>query len=430
MIKMRRKFSIMNKYFKKTISLFVFFALIAPLCFFAVFALQDVSVFSDVSRGDWYYVYVKRLYESGVVKGVTNNSYAPESEVKTSELAALIARYLGLEYTAEKSRDFLIRNSVEGSNLWYSGYIQLMCDLGIFEIAEIADYGIKLLGGGLAGAAISPEAAAALENPIKRRDVAKYIAKSFEIKKGRTKTNFLKSEISPNGNEFITGGGYDREILDQIKSMISDYSDIPEQYGEYFLKCYYNGIIRGDEKGRVSPGSNLKRSELAKIIASVLYFDLRGSDLRKLPAECFISQLDYYISPADNSPALKTIKAERILSEQAKNIRIENFADSVSVIVEQKNIIPAGYLNEIYIYICQNGDYALLGKLNCASNPDEYFPREAAFSFPKTNEAGPDLGFVYLILRDLTKNGEIAGALSYEVGVNGNLKNVSAYNLP
>jgi hypothetical protein len=329
---------------------------------------------------------------------------------------------------AEKSRDFLARNKVEGAGLWYSGYIQLMCDLGIFGGEELDFYGIKLMGGG--GAAISESAALAIEAPIKRMDAAKFIAKSFEIKKGRTRTNFLKSEIGGNGNEFINGGGYDREILGQIKTAIADYSEIPDPYREYFQKCFYNGIIRGDEKGKVSPTSTLKRGELAKIIASVLYFELRGSDLRELPEECAIGQGDYFLSPADGAPVLKQEKAERILAEQAKSISAENLKDSVSISVSQKNIIPAGYLAETYIYAYESGTPAMVGALNCASNADAYYPKEASFQIPKTGASGASLGFVYLVLRDLKRRGEVAGALMYEIGASGNLKNISARELP
>ena len=404
--------------------------LLSQLCFYATAAPQkSVNDFKDISEGDWYFEYVKILYEQGIISGVSEDLYAPAADVKTSELTALIARYLGLEYMAERSRDFLIRNKVEGADLWYSGYIQLMCDLGIFGDSELEAYGIKLSGGdGLGGAAISASAKAALEAPIKRMDVAKFTAKSFEIKKGRTKTNFLKSEIGGNGNEFINGGGYDREILEQIKGKISDYSDIPEKYSEYFLKCYYNGIIRGDERGAVRPKNNLTRGELAKIIASVLYFEFRAPDLRALPADCIINQSDYFISPTDGSQTLKQKKAEQILYEQAKNIRTENLKDSIHVVLEPKNIIPAGYLSEIYIY-AYNGDATdEIGRQNCATNSDEYFPRVANFEI-KANRSG-NLGCVYLLLRDLTKNGEIAGLLIYEIESNGNLKNISAYDLP
>ena len=270
----------------------------------------------------------------------------------------------------------------------------------------------------------------AIEAPVKRMDVAKFVAKSFEIKKGRTRTNFLKSEIGGNGNEFINGGGYDREILGQIKEMISDYSDIPESYREYFQKCYYNGIIRGDEKGRVSPKSNVKRGELAKIIASVLHFELRDGELRELPEACAIGQNDFFVSPADGSHMLKMEKAEQILAEQAKNIKLEILQNSAKLAVVQKNIIPAGYLGEIYVYAFKNGSPEEIGRLNCATNPDEYFPRETTFEIPKTAGSGENLGYVYLILRDLSRSGEVAGALLYDIGANGNLGGVSAQYAP
>jgi len=411
--------------------LFAAAALVCLICLCGAAAPgRDVGNLGDISLGDWYYPYVKILYEEGIINGVTETSFDPEGDVRASELAALIARYLGLEYLAGRSRDFLLRNNVEGARLWYSGYVQLMCDLGIFGEPELEGYGIKLAGGGSGGAAISAAAAAALEAPAKRMEAAKFIAKSFEIKRGRTKTNFLKSEIGGNGNEFITGGGYDRGILERIKGEIADYADIPAQYREYFLKCHYNGIIRGDGNGRVLPHGNLKRGELAKIIAAVLHFELRAPDLRELPAACAIGEDDFFASPADGSPTLKKAKAEQILSEQAKNIKAEDLGNEVNVSVEQKNIIPAGYIGEIYVYAYVGGAPAEVGSLNCASNPDEYFPRAAHFAISKTDAGGPNVGFVYLVLRDLGRGGEVAGALALEIGREGNLKSVSAYDLP
>jgi|GEM_PF-1272573 len=424
---------------KKITVLFVIVIFIIQFCFCAFMTVtaaapqvRNINNFRDVSQNDWYYAYVKRLYEDEIINGMTENSYAPGSEVKTSEVAALITRYLGLEYIAEKNREILIGKKVEGASLWYSGYIQLLYDTGIFGESEIIDYGISITNAG--NTAISEDASEFINSPIKRMDIVKFIAKSFEIKKGGTQTNRLKSEISGNGNEFINGGGYDPEILENIQEMISDYDDIPEEYGEYFLKCYYNGIVRGNELGEVLPYNNLKRSELAKIIATVLYFDLRESDLRDLPAACVINQNDYNISSVDGSPLLKKEKAVQILKEQAKNIKTVEIKDtnSIRVIIEQQNIIPKGFLNEIYVYRYDNGAALEIGRVNCAVNTDEYFPKQYGFNVAKTNikSSNDFAGYVYIVLRDLNRGGEIAGAVMLSIDAQGNLKDTPVYNLP
>ena len=417
---------------KKIVSLLLTAVLAVQCCLLASAAAQpdrNVNKLRDVSENDWYYVYVKRLYEDGIINGVTDTSYSPDSEVKTSEIAALITRYSGNERTAENCAAYLTRKNIEGANLWYAGYIQLMCDMGIFDSADIERYGIVLTESG--GAAISKSSAALIDSPVRRMDVVKFIAKSFEIKKGRTETNRLKSEISGNGNEFINGGGYDDETLEKIKGMIADYEDIRYEYRTFFLKCYYNGIIRGDENGNVLPRNNLRRSELAKIIATVIYYDMRENDIRDLPEACVITSGDYYISPTDGGKVLKKEKAEKILRERAKNIKTDNSGNYIKINIYQNNIIPAGYLSEIYIYRYDGGATHEEGKLNCSTNVNEYFPKNDSFSISKENKPANDIiGYAYLILRDLNRNGEIAGAVMYNIDFNGNLKDASVYYLP
>ncbi|MCL2159228.1 MAG: S-layer homology domain-containing protein [Oscillospiraceae bacterium] len=421
----------MKKYPKTFAALVLAAALLAQVCVFADAPARNANNLRDISQGDWYYPYVARLYADGVINGVSESAFAPNAEVKTSELSALIARYLGLEYMAEKSRDFLIRNGREGAELWYSGYIQLMCDLGIFGEAEQKEYAIAFPHGAAGGVAISELSAGRIDSPVLRMDVAKFIAKSFEIEKGRTKTNFLKSEIGGNGNEFISGGGYDMQTLAQLEERISDWADIPEGYGECFLKCYYNGIIRGNERGEVLAQSRLKRSELARIIASVLYFELRGDDIRELPEACAINIGDFAISPADGSRVLKGAKAVLILGEQAENIKTEADKETLRVDITQENIIPAGYLCEIYLSVYENGNLIEIGRQTCATNKDEYFPKQGSWQISLAGKpVGEAVGQIYMVLRDLCRGGEVAGAVSYQIGTEGGLKYISAYNLP
>jgi hypothetical protein len=419
---------------KKIIMLFFAVILIFQFCLCAAAASQptrNINNFKDVSQNDWFYVFVKRLYEEEIINGMSVNSYAPNAEVKTSEAAALIARYLGIEHMAEKCRNFLLKNNVEGAGLWYSGYIQLLCDTGIFGESEIEQYGLNLMDSG--GAIISKNAAAIIDSPIKRMDIVKFIAKSFELKTGVTKTNrLLKSEISGTGNEFINGGGYDYESLDKIKYLISDYDNIPDEYKDYFLKCYYNGIIRGNEKSEVLPYNNLRRSELAKIIATVMYFDLRGSEIRDIPASCIINANDYAVSSANGSVFLKKEKAEQIIKEQLKNIKVVNLIESINVNISQTNIVPAGYLNEIYVYRYENNAMIEVGRVNSNTNSNEYFPKEVNFYVSKYSINSPNdfAGCIYMILRDLNRGGEVAGAVMYNIDSNGNLKDTPVYNLP
>jgi len=416
---------------KKTTALLTAAAMIVQLFVFTapVFALpvKNISNLRDVSQNHWFYNYVKRLYENGIIQGISENSYAPDAEVKTSEAAAMIIRYLGNEHLAEKSRAVKQKNKIEGADLWYSGYIQIMCDMGIFTSYDIESYGLVLAPSG--SASIPKAAAKAIEAPIKRMDIIKYIARSFEIGAGKIKANNpVKREIGGRGYEFINGGGYDEKIFEKIVPMIFDYENIPDEYVPYFLKCYYNGIIRGNEKGEVLPYDNLKRSELAKIIAAVTYFDLRGYDMREIPGVCVVNDSDYALSPAGGSKFLKTEKANSIISEQIKYAAVSVNETSVNITVTRNGIIPAGFYFEAYIYRYDKNESVEIGRLNGSTDTNPYFPKENAFTFLKT---GRDvLGCIYCVLRDLKTNGDIAGAVIFEIGSSGTLTEKSAYYLP
>ena len=49
--------------------------------------------FSDVSPSAWYASYVQWAYEKGIVKGISDTSFAPESNITREQMAAMICRY-------------------------------------------------------------------------------------------------------------------------------------------------------------------------------------------------------------------------------------------------------------------------------------------------------------------------------------------------
>jgi len=427
MIKYKRKRNIKIK--------LIAIIMIIQICLFALPQVnankaRNVSDFRDVSPDHWFYGSVKRLYEGGIINGVSENLFAPDAEVKTTEVAALITRYLGNSYLAERSRNAKISNNIEGADLWYSGYIQIMIDMGIFDSDDIERYGLRLADTG--SAHISQSAANALEAPVKRMDMVKFVARSFEIAWWRLRSNnILKSDISGSGHEFITGGGYDNATLDSIIPMIHDYEKIPENYRRYFLKCYYNGLVRGNWRGEVFPHDNLRRSEFSRIIAAVIYFDMRSADIRDLAPLTTVTASDYVTSSVNGSRLLKKEKAEQILREQAKFTVISESGDHVNIKIVQQNIIPAGFLAEAYVYMyAEGGNVWEVGRVNGATDTSPYFPKEDSFTISKSGRPGNEnVGYVYFLLRDLQRGGEIAGAVMFNITANGSMRDMSVYYL-
>ena len=50
--------------------------------------------FTDVKESDWFYPYVKKLYEKGLIKGVTSTTIAPNKTMTRAEVFALLCRAL------------------------------------------------------------------------------------------------------------------------------------------------------------------------------------------------------------------------------------------------------------------------------------------------------------------------------------------------
>ena len=142
-----------------------------------------------------------------------------------------------------------------------------------------------------------------------------------------------------------------------------------------------------------------------------------------MPEVSIIRDEDFVFSSTDGSRILRCERAQQILREQARGISASVAADgNINIRIEELNIIPAGFLGEIYIYRFFGGIASEVGRVTGESNTNRYFPREHNFVMT----AGPNpVGYVYLILRDLTRRGEVAGALVIHINSDGSLREIS-----
>ena len=58
----------------------------------AQLAKASAKAFTDVAADSWYYPYVTGLTESGVIKGITDTSFAPNGTITVAEAAAVNTR--------------------------------------------------------------------------------------------------------------------------------------------------------------------------------------------------------------------------------------------------------------------------------------------------------------------------------------------------
>ena len=62
--------------------------------------------FSDVNVGDWFNNAISTCANAGIVDGYADGTFLPNQAVTRAEFAAIVARFLGDEYTGEGIEDF------------------------------------------------------------------------------------------------------------------------------------------------------------------------------------------------------------------------------------------------------------------------------------------------------------------------------------
>ncbi len=206
---------------KKVLSLILALAMvisIAPLTFaadakglenFKKVNTYENGKFSDISSGDWYYGNVVSAYETGLVKGSSENSFNPKGNITVAETIALASRLHN------------IYNGGNGEftqgNPWYQVYV---------------DY--------------------ATENKILRE---KY--KDYNVKISRANFAFILVNALPS------------DAFDAINDVPDGtLPDVPDNYKAGAIYTLYRaGVLTGnDEFGTFKPDSTITRAEVAAII--------------------------------------------------------------------------------------------------------------------------------------------------------------------
>lgn len=301
-----------------------------------------VKAFADVAADSWYYPYVSRLTETGVIKGITETSFAPNGTFTVAEAAAVITRYLGLDEQAENRKNAMEVLGVAGADKWYAGYVQLLYEAGVIDVTA---YGCSVMG-----RHISIDTPELLEKPVKRYEFAAFVTRSFELDGTE-----IRSTVGEGlGHEFIYSGTYDESMLEKYIPYIADYEAIPASYNYYVLKAYYNGIFNGDDAGNFNPTNNLTRAEMAKVTAVIIDNSLRTRidvnasrpempdmpDSASLPADSFLI--------IDGKLILKPSYTDALFAAEAMNLGTfyENNLPVVSY--TRQSAPPSGYAFRVY----------------------------------------------------------------------------------
>ena len=172
--------------------------------------------FTDVPSNHWAHASVVEMAEKGVVAGVGNNLFAPDTTVSYAQFATMIVR------------SFYNDQIGDAGEKWYSPYMTAAEKAGILD-------GTKVLGtDSLAEDGICRyEMAQVMYNVMKAKDVA-------------------VSSLSDT-------------------SKVSDWSTIPANYKDAVSVCYNMGMLSGvDSKGTFSGTTMMTRAQAAVVMSRLL----------------------------------------------------------------------------------------------------------------------------------------------------------------
>jgi len=177
--------------------------------------------FNDVPAGEWYYNDVKAAYESGLINGATESTFAPDNDLTYAEAIKLAACMHQLYTTGSVT----LKN---GSAVWYQSYVDYAKEHGI-----------------IAG---------------------NYVWNESAMRYGYMEifANALPDEAFEEINNVPDGA---------IPDISLNYAFADEVY-----RLYRAGILQGvDAERNCDPYANIKRSEVAAILTRMMNEDARIS---------------------------------------------------------------------------------------------------------------------------------------------------------
>lgn len=186
--------------------------------------------FTDVPSSHWAHTSVIEMAEKGVVAGVGNNLFAPDTTVSYAQFATMIVR------------SFYDDQLVNGGDKWYSSFMTTAEKAGILE-------GTKVLGND-----------SLVEAGINRYEMAQVMY------------NVLQDQLGEIAIDFDT-------------TAIADWASIPDNYKDAVSLCYHYGTLSGtDGKGTFSGTTMMTRAQAAVVMDRLLEVCSGSTEVPEKPA--------------------------------------------------------------------------------------------------------------------------------------------------
>lgn len=176
------------------------------------------DVFSDLDKTPWAKEYIMKLYDKGIIKGVSENEFAPDKNIKREEFIKILVEALQFEAGNDKPAF-----TDADENTWYYEYLLKAYSKGIVNGYSDGSFG-----------------------------VGKYITREDMITLSYRAALCKEMAFSEEAEKFAD----DTEISDYAKTAVYSFRNA--------------GIIQGSGNNLVNPKSFLTRAEAAKIICMLM----------------------------------------------------------------------------------------------------------------------------------------------------------------
>lgn len=187
-------------------------ALALGVCLAVPVMAADIS-FTDVRSGDWHYSYVTQCVEKGLMQGMGDGTFAPDSKMTAAQFITVA---VNASYPSE------LEKQAGGANWWDKAYA-VAVEHGLITVNEYAN------------------TSDAMNAPITRKEMAR-IASRVTAAKGEATQTLSNTTV------------------------IADYNSIGGLYKSYVVDCFAKGILTGvDDKGTFNPEGVLTRAEACTV---------------------------------------------------------------------------------------------------------------------------------------------------------------------
>ena len=201
--------------------------------------IKKLDKFIDSKDVSWALDAIEKLAGKGIINGIGNGKFAPNSKVTHLEAIAMVFRLTGDDTVAESLNNQVHRLYKGKKTVWGQGNINLAIEKGILLEEELKDF--------------NPN------TPAKRHEIAKYIIRALD------EDNIEEAE------------DYDLNDL-----TFKDAKDIPKESIGYVYMVNDLKIMIGDKNNKFSPMVPVTRAEMAVLLDRAEgKFDIPDSDKRK-----------------------------------------------------------------------------------------------------------------------------------------------------